>query len=166
MAESLKIVFVSVVGAILYGVIHDQLTARVRVEYFTVFHPPVFATQSPTLLAFGWEVIATWWMGAFLGHFACNAALGGSRAQLSAPDLLEPIGKSLGVMAGCALLAGISRFVFARQDVIFPPQWVSARLTPAAHARFMADRSAHNASYAAGFFGGIILCALQYRRRA
>jgi hypothetical protein len=35
-------------AAVLYGVLHDQITARVCLEYFTVFHPPVFATQSPT----------------------------------------------------------------------------------------------------------------------
>jgi hypothetical protein len=51
--ESLKIVFASIAAAILYGIVHDQFTARICVEYFTVFHPPVFATQSPTLLGIG-----------------------------------------------------------------------------------------------------------------
>jgi hypothetical protein len=165
MVESLKICFVSIVAAILYGVIHDQITARMCLEYFTVFHPPVFVTQSPTLLAFGWGVIATWWMGAFLGVLLAIAARAGSHPKLSAVNLFKPIGKLLVVMAGCALLAGFVGFVLARQDVVFPPRWVSDNLPPAAHARFMADWWAHNTSYAVGFFGGIILCVLQYRRR-
>jgi hypothetical protein len=59
MLESLKIILVCVASAILYGIIHDQFTARICIEYFTVFHPPIFATQSPTLLGIGWGVIAT-----------------------------------------------------------------------------------------------------------
>jgi hypothetical protein len=41
------------------------------------FHPPVFATQSPTLLAFRWGVIATWWVGLFPGLFLALAARAG-----------------------------------------------------------------------------------------
>ncbi len=39
--------------------LHDHVTVRICVEYFTVFHPPVFATDSTTRLGLGWEVIAT-----------------------------------------------------------------------------------------------------------
>jgi hypothetical protein len=165
MVESLKIFFVCIVAAILYGVIHDQVTARVCLEYFTVFHPPVFVTQSPTLLAFGWGIIATWWVGAFLGVLLVIAARAGSRPQLSAMTVIKPIGELLVLMAGCALLAGLLGFILARQGVLSPPEWVAANLPPAAHARFMADWCAHSASYAVGFFGGITLCVLQYRRR-
>jgi len=163
--ESLKICFVSIVAVILYGVIHDQITVRVCLEYFTVFHPPVFVTQSPTLLALGWGVIATWCVGAFLGVMLAIAARAGSRPKLSAVNLFKPIGKLLVAMAGCALLAGFLGFVLTRQGVVFPPQWVSDNLSPAAYDRFMADWWAHNTSYAVGFIGGIILCVLQYRRR-
>lgn len=164
--ESLKIVFVCIAAAILYGVIHDQITARICVEYFTVFHPPVFLTQSPTLLAFGWGVIATWWMGAFLGILLAIVARIGSRPKLSAAAVLRPVGKLLVMMFGCALSAGLAGFVLARRGLISPPAWVSYRLASEFHARFMADWWAHNASYAVGLFGGIGLCVMQYRRRS
>jgi hypothetical protein len=54
MIENLKIILLCVAAAIAFGVAHDQITARVCLKYFTVFHAPVFATQSPTVLAFGW----------------------------------------------------------------------------------------------------------------
>ena len=79
MTEHLKIIIACIAAAIIYGILHDQITARVCVEYFTVFHPPVFATQSPTLLACGWGVIATWWVGLFLGLFLAVAARIGPR---------------------------------------------------------------------------------------
>jgi len=84
--ESLKIVFASIAAAILYGIVHDQFTARICVEYFTVFHPPVFATRSPTLLGIGWGIIATWWVGALLGLVLALVAL--STIALTATDFL------------------------------------------------------------------------------
>jgi hypothetical protein len=57
--QLLAIILYSVFAAIAYGIAHDQITARVCLEYFTLGHPPVFQTRSPTLLALGWGVIAT-----------------------------------------------------------------------------------------------------------
>lgn len=74
--EALKIAATCVLAAILYGIIHDQFTARICIEYFTVFHPPIFDTQSPMLLGIGWGIIATWWVGAF---FAVPIILGRTR---------------------------------------------------------------------------------------
>jgi hypothetical protein len=49
MKETLKLILVCVAAAIFYGVILDQITARICNEYFTVFHPPVFATRFPNV---------------------------------------------------------------------------------------------------------------------
>lgn len=64
-----------------YGVLHDLVTAHVCVEYFTVGHPQLFEfeTDSPTLLALGWGVVATWWVGAGLGVPLALVARVGSR---------------------------------------------------------------------------------------
>ena len=40
--EILKIAGLCILSAIFYGVLHDQVTARVCVEYFTIGHPPIF----------------------------------------------------------------------------------------------------------------------------
>ena len=78
--EPLKILLLCVDAAVVYGILHDSVTARVCVEYFTVGHPPVFDTDSPTLLAFGWGFIATWWVGFILGILAIAACrLGAGR---------------------------------------------------------------------------------------
>jgi hypothetical protein len=163
--ESLKIVVAAIAAAILYGIVHDQITARICVEYFTVFHPPVFETQSPTLLGLGWGIIATWWVGAFLGVLLAISARAGSRPKLRAVALLATVGKLLLVMAACAVLSGLTGFLLARHGLIAPPAWVAANLAPPAYARFMADWWAHNASYAGGFIGGIVVCVMTYRKR-
>ena len=163
--EPLKILFVCIFSAILYGIIHDQITARICIEYFTVFHPPVFVTDSPTLLGLGWGIIATWWVGAFLGILLAVAARVSSHPKLPASALLSPITKLLVVMAASAFLSGLTGFLLARRGLTVPPGWVALALTPSARARFVADWWAHSASYGVGFFGGIYLCVTQYRRR-
>lgn len=165
MVEYLKIILACMAAAIIYGILHDQITARVCVEYFTVFHPPVFATQSPSLLAFGWGVIATWWVGLFLGLLLAFAARSGSRPQLSAVELLRPIARLLLIMAACALAAGVAGFYIASRGVVKEPEWVAPALIRSSYPRFMADWFAHSASYATGLLGGIVLCVVQYRRR-
>ena len=165
MRESLKIILACIVAAIGYGVIHDQFTARICIEYFTVFHPPVFVSQSPTLLAIGWGIIATWWVGAVLGLFLAIAARAGARPKLPAKALIHSIGTLLFVMAACAGSFGIAGFVLTQHGIVSAPESVAYLLSPPARPRFMADWWAHSASYVSGFLGGVVLCILSYRRR-
>lgn len=58
--QSIVIVHMCVLAAVCYGIAHDQVTARVRVKYFTLGHPPVFGSDNPTLFGIGWGIIATW----------------------------------------------------------------------------------------------------------
>jgi hypothetical protein len=163
--QSLKIILTCIVAAVLYGVVHDQFTAHICVEYLSVFHPPVFPTESPTLLALGWGIIATWWMGAFLGVLLAFAARAGSRNKIDARELVRPISKLLLAMGFLAAVAGLTGYVLASRGAIAPPDFIGSMIPPARHARFMADWWAHNASYFFGFFGGILLCILTIRRR-
>ena len=74
--EAIKIAVMCIAAAIVYGIIHDQITARICVEYFTVFHPPIFHTQSPTLLGIGWGIVATWTRQEALGILAMRSGQG------------------------------------------------------------------------------------------
>jgi hypothetical protein len=105
-----------------YGIVHDQVTARVCIEYFTIGHPPVFNTTSPTLLALGWGVIATWWVGLPLGLALAFAARTGKLSQRDARSLLRPIGLLLAGMAISALVAGVIGASLASRALIFLPE--------------------------------------------
>ena len=83
--QVLAIVALCIGAAVVYGIAHDQITARICVEYFTIGHPPVFATDDPTLLGLGWGVIATWWVGLMLGIFLALAARAGRRPPRDRP---------------------------------------------------------------------------------
>jgi hypothetical protein len=163
--ESLKIVLLSIAAAAFYGIVHDQITARICVEYFTVFHPQIIDSQSPTPLGLAWGVVATWWAGAMLGIPLALAARLGSRTKLTAKDALPLIARLLLVMAVCAGVFGIAGFQLAREGMVSPPGWVQSRLPPSRFPNFMADWWAHNASYGSAFVGGAVLWVIAYRRR-
>ena len=165
--QFLKIVGLGVVAAIGYGIVHDQVTVRVCLEYFTIFHPRLIASTSPTLLALAWGVVATWWVGLPLGLGLAAAARAGTRRKLGAEAVAPSVLALLGVMASCALVAGVSAYLLARFDVAWfglGGQFGDVVPFPR-HPRCFADLWAHRASYLSGIVGGIIVIVRTYRRR-
>jgi len=160
-----KIIALCILAACAYGVLHDQVTTRVCVEYFTIGHAPVFATDSPTLLALGWGILATWWVGAILGVALALCARLGRVSKLPASAFFRPIGMLLAVMALTALLAGLAGYSAARHGIIWLAGPIASRVPADRHHLFIADLWAHNASYAAGFIGGTVLCVQTIMRR-
>jgi hypothetical protein len=152
-----------IVAAVVYGIVHDQRLASV-LSTSPFFHPHIFPTQSPTLLAIGWGILATWWVGAFLRVLLAIAARAGPMPKLTSREVFPSVARLLLIMGGCALVAGVVGYLWARGGLIAPPPFVAG--TPHLVAsNFMADWWAHSASYASGFFGGLALCVLIYRKR-
>jgi hypothetical protein len=163
--EAVRIVCLAIAAAVLYGIAHDQVTARVCVEYFTVAHPPVFRTQSPTLLGLGWGIIATWWVGALLGvPLACACRIG-VWPKLKASELLQPLGVLLICMAVASIAAGTLGYSLARSGWLRLTGPLAGAIPSSRHSLFIADLWAHSAAYAVGFFGGVAVCIHARLRR-
>jgi hypothetical protein len=160
------IVATSVLAGIVYGVLHDQVTARVCVEYFTIGHPPLIPSQSPTLLALAWGVVATWWFALPLGVALASAARLGDRPRLTAQQLVKPMLSLLGAMGVVAFLSGITGYALAARHSIEPNEWVFQNIPSARQSAFIADWWAHSASYLAGSVGAIVLCIYVWRSRS
>lgn len=164
-----SVVLIVVVAAVAYGVVHDQVTVRVSLEYFTIGHPPVFDTQSPTLLALGWGVLATWWVGVPLGFLLATASQSGRRMPpLPCRTVACLVGAVLVAMAIAAAISGTVGFVLASSNQLLLPEHLAALIPPAQHDRFFAARWAHGASYSVGIAGGLVTVAVAWflRRRA
>lgn len=164
--RALTIILLSMSAAVVYGVVHNQITARICVEYFTIGHVKVFNTEDPTLLGLGWGVIATWWMGLLLGVPMAMCARVGSWPKVSASALLRPIALLLAVMASIALLAGVVGHYASSQRMVWLLPPLSTRVPTDRHVPFLTALWAHSASYIVGFFGGLFLCAYVVVRRA
>ena len=154
----LKIVGMTVGAAVLYGILHDQVTARICLEYFTIGHPRVMESESPTLLALYWGVAATWWVGLPAGVLLAISARVGREPRRGARDLLRPLGVVLVSMALLALGAGGTGYALARSGHLrlLPP--LALQVPPERHPAFLADLWAHLASYAAAALGTLLLC--------
>jgi hypothetical protein len=159
--ETLKIVLVSIAAAVTYGIVHDQITARICVEYFTIGHPPLFTfeTHDPTMLGLGWGVVATWWVGVLLGVPAAAVARVGSWPKRDARWLLRPIAVLMAVSASGAFLAGMAGSWLASRRIVFLVGPMAEAVPPERHVPFLIDAFAHSASYGFGFLGGLILMA-------
>lgn len=148
-------VLLCIAAAVVYGEIHDQITVRICLEYFTIGHPLIFGEQPPTVLAALWGVAATWWMGLILGIVMAVASSAGSRPIRKTRTLVKPIAILLAVMAVCACIAG---FVgYHSTGGLYFSYGLGLAIPEAKQSAFLADLYAHNASYLIGFFGGLFV---------
>jgi hypothetical protein len=163
--QFLNIVLLCIIAAVVYGIAHDQVTARVCVEYFTIGHPAIFGTKDPTLLAIGWGVIATWWVGLLLGIPLALVARAGRSPKRSVGSLVRPIMLLLLVMATLALAAGIVGWVLANNQIVYLIGPLASNVPADRHVPFIAVLWAHAASYLVGSVGGIVMMVRVWRSR-
>lgn len=158
----LAIAVLSILACILYGIVHDQITARICVEYFTIGHPRLISTDDPTLLGLFWGVVATWWVGAFLGIGLASAARAGSRPKKTARELLWPVA----ILFACsAVVAGVIGLVAGSMGWVRLVGRIAEDVPRQQHIAFLVDLWAHSASYLSGFVGGILLMIWVWRSR-
>ncbi len=159
------IVLLCIDAAILYGILHDQVTARICIEYFTIGHPNIFGTDNPTVLAIAWGILATWWVGFLLGVPLALVARLGNRPKRDAKSFIHPVAILLAIMAASALVAGLIGRLLAGAGIVFLIGPLATRVPADKHVAFITDLWAHNASYLVGFLGGIVIIIQTWRSR-
>ncbi|MCA9043770.1 MAG: hypothetical protein KDA69_05580 [Planctomycetaceae bacterium] len=165
MKKGFEIVVMCVGAAVLYGILHDQITARICVEYFTIGHPRMFPTSNPTLLAFGWGFAATWWVGLLLGVPLALACRMGSWPKREPRSLVWPLIRIMSTSFVVAALAGVVGWIAASQGWVFLIGRLANQVPQEKHIPFLIDLWIHNASYLSGFVGGIVLFVFVLRDR-
>lgn len=163
-----KVILLCLGGAVGYGIVHDQITARLCIEYFTVAHPPLpfLHTDSPTLVGLAWGVAATWSVGLALGiPLALASQSASNRPPLPIAQVRRNIVILLTVMAIAALLSGVTGFELSRRGVISMPDGWADYIPRSHHNGFMAAWFAHCASYLFGIVGGIFLIFTTWNQR-
>ena len=155
MVEAVKIVLLCIAGSVAYGVLHDQITARICIEYFTVGHVRMWATDSPTMHGLLWGVIATWWVGTGLGLLVAVAARVGPGPRRDWRWVRRRLVWCLVATAVAAAVVGLQTAFTTYAPA--PPGSRLAGLPTGTQHRFHICRSIHNASYAAGGLFGLVL---------
>lgn len=163
--KAFAIVAACTVAAIVYGIVHDSVTARICVEYFTIGHPRLIASESPTMLALLWGVLATWWVGAGLGGLWAFAARAGHRPKVEPRRFVKPLAVVMIVSALAAFFVGVLGHELAVNNIVIL-QGDIARAVPAErHVRFITCLWAHSASYFAAALGGLFVAVWTWRAR-
>jgi hypothetical protein len=163
--EKLQVILLSVLAACTYGIVHDQITVRLCIEYFTIAHPPLFHTMSPTLLGLCWGVAATAGIGAALGVILALVSQSPGPASYPLSRLGRSILLLLAVMATGAFATGVVGYELSRHGFISLPTRLADVIPVHQHDRFMAVWFAHGASYLVGLAGGALLCFRIWRAR-
>lgn len=163
--QALGIILISIIAAVVYGIVHDQITSRICVEYFTIGHPPIFHTDDPTLLGLGWGIIATWWAGLMIGIPLAIACRAGSRPKRSPQSLVRPVVSLLMIMGISAVAAGMIGGTLAHFGVVTLTGQIANWIPDERHVPFLVAWWAHSASYLIGFAGGMVLSIIVWRSR-
>jgi len=165
MKHVIQIILTSIVFAIIYGVIHDLVTANICVEYFTIGHPRLIESESPVQLAFLWGVMATWWGGLILGTLIALVSRIGDRPRFELMDVLKPMLVLLGVMAIMAFISGMFGSFAAKNELFYLTEPFASMIPEERHHLFLATAWAHGASYLIGFIGCVVICFRIWRKR-
>lgn len=160
-----KVILLCVLAAITYGVIHDEITAHLCVEYFTVGHPPLFHTESPTVLGFCWGIAATIGIGGVLGAILAEVSQSTGQPPVPIPRLFHCLLILLATMALAACVAGLLGYELSSRSIISIPITLAYRISPGRHDQFMAVWFAHGASCLVGLTGSAILVLRLWRER-
>lgn len=156
----IAIVLMCVVTCVVYGIVHNQITVRICIEYFTIGHPLVFPTNDPTLLGLGWGIFATWWVGVLLGVALAAACRIGRWPKRDPASLWRPLIRLFAISFLIAVIAGLIGWIAASNGWVFLIGPIADRVPENRHVPFLIDLWAHSASYLVGFVGGIVLIVM------
>lgn len=157
MKQTLLIIALCVSSSILFGVLHNQASARVSLEYFTIGHPPLIASTSPTLMGIAWGVHSTWWVGLILGLLLALAGRAGKWEKRSAGSFIRPLLILFAACGTASVLFGILGHRLVILGKVPFLEGMSGAISPESRPGYMAALWMHTASYTAAAMGGLIL---------
>lgn len=160
-------ILIAVVMASLYGALHDQVTFTILPEYFTVFKFDQFGFQdwgnnNPRATTAWIGILATWWMGLFIGIFQSLVGLMHKDHKL----MFRYVSNAILITLGITILFGIFGCIVgyfdynSHLDCCFPYEIKDKR-------SFIIVGAIHNYGYTGGQFGALagIIYQLTKRRK-
>jgi hypothetical protein len=167
--EALKIAWLCILSAILFGVVLDLVTAFICVEYFTAYRPHRFGSDSPFAQGMAWGVFDFWWRGVALACVVPLLSRWTTLPKLSWQNLLWPL-VAVGTAAYiAAFVSGVTAFYVIRDTPLKllrnAPRVIDAHLSASQERAFTADLYAHLASNWALIMCSILLCLWIVKRR-
>lgn len=160
-------IFITILVAGVYGILHDQITYSISPEYFTKFkysqfgfEPEWFGGHRPTVAVIGF--LATWWMGLFIGVIL------GSLSFIfpTHKTMMKVLRKAIILVLVISITASIAGFFYGKFYLAGKAVswWLPEKL--ANRDAFIIVGSIHNFSYAGGLVGLISGIVYLFKRKA
>ena len=167
--ESFYVTAASTIFAIIYGVLYDQITTRICLEYYmTGNHPRLINSDSPTLHGLIWGVITTWWVGLGLGIPTALVSQFGSWPSVSAQELFPALLFQFFIIPASSFLIGSSAYLYMRYSGFAPQLNVMGShllQSPAVRQKWLTVGIANSAGYLVGLVNSIIIwCVIIHKR--
>ena len=157
----LALLLLSVIGAALFGAIHNQISYTVAPEYFHVLKFPQFGIPSDMRNRAGAGLVgvfASWWMGVLIGV----PVLGFTLCRISGVAAYLRAGvTAIALVLGIALLSGL--LALAAMTALTPSEIAASFNLPRGVSdpvAFIRAGALHEGSYAGGVLG--LICAMVY----
>jgi hypothetical protein len=154
-----------VIAGVSYGMLQDQVSARLCPEYFTLFHNPIQGLTNPTLLGLAWGFLATWWAGMLLGYIAGLFATLGSAPKLAPREIVVPLLILMGGIAATVAISGFSVWLNSENLRVSVDPEVGRMLPRQRHVSLLVVACYHLVAYASSFAGSLVLCVWIWRER-
>jgi hypothetical protein len=151
-----------------YGLIHDQVTARVCLEYFSIAHPFLIDSDSPTIVGLAWGVTATWRIAIILEVAAGLVSQVGPWPRFSASQLVRPVGYLVTIIGVASICGGVAAYVLSELEFIHLTEPAATAIERSSQIAFLGDRWAHRVAHGVGILGAGVLCSTIWvtRKRA
>jgi hypothetical protein len=155
--EYSKIILMTTVSAVCYGITHDLVTTQINLDYFASdrthhgpytrkYFPYIYKSNNKVLYALLWGTLGTCWVGLPLGLIWAVAARYGDAQKLTWHDLMKWDAILTGSMLATSLTMGIVDYLIYRDS-------------------FSMVAAMHHTSYTAGILGGIMTAFFIYHLR-
>ena len=161
----LQLFSIGLLTTVTYGVINNQVTARICIEFFDLF-PLRIANDSPTAIATAYGIWSTWWLGVFFGGLMATVGRVGRLPKIAPATIARPVGLVLSGVATTAAVFGVAGyFLYSSTPWNTLPQDIRAAIPPDKVWAFFVVNSAHSGAYVSGVAGALILCYWMHSER-
>ncbi|MEN8207855.1 MAG: hypothetical protein ABFR50_01250 [Candidatus Fermentibacteria bacterium] len=165
MKKTMAIVLLCMAVAILFGVVHNQFTVRISLEYFTIGHRALISSTSPTLMGIAWGIHPNWWVGLCLGVLFAVAGRAGKWPKRNARSFIKPLLLLFLISGIASVTAGILGYRMATRGTLGLYEPLFSTVPVSGHAAYISALWMHTASYTVATMGGLIITLFVFTGR-
>jgi len=154
-----RILRLFILAQVAYGVLQDQINARLCPEYFTVVHSPKLdGITDPTLLGLLWGFLGSWWGGLLMGLGVVLSGTLGPAAPVQERHLYRPLVCVLLFQAFVTAACGFAAWQIHGILGLSMPEGLAALIPAERRGALVAVAASHVGTYLSAITASVALC--------